>query len=293
MDQDIGVGHQPGNDPLPLRALQVYARSFGSRHNLHRYHVHRHASPPVPFRRFDPNDPRPQLCQEGTRHGASEEHGQVQHGNPLQRIVGQRHAAIGSLSLRPVEAAEHLLRVLARIRSWCCDATRGLGQRGQRPELAHPAHPGVLHILEVAVVDDLGMMHPLLNAQERLRRHIGGFLNEDVHPLFQRLLLEALQHDLPQGLSILLGEDRRLPEAGVFQHMTQSHGMELRNEVALHHVAHLDPLAILGAGRQVAQRRIASHPGVLHKPLRELHHHLPEDPVDVVVEGNRLEEAGF
>ena len=62
-----------------------------------------------------------------------------------------------------------------------------------------------------------------------------------------------------------------------------------------HHVAQLDPLAVLGAGGQIAGgiAPAGADVGVVRVLVRTVPHHLAVDPRDVVVGRDRLEHAGL
>ena len=295
VQQQIRPGRQLAHDLLAFLGLEVKTDALGSRHGP----VRREGQPlpsPVAARCLDADHPRAQFGHQRAAQRSVDHRRQVQQRYPIQRALGHRlPGAIGSTPVAATQPRQHFLGVLTQKRSRSRRAARRLFHAHHGTKLPGVAHCRDVDTLRVAVVHDLRMLQRPLRRVVGLGGHVAGLAQEYVHPLVQRLLLDLFQHDpFQRGHGILVQPGRRL-EPRVLVDEVHVQPVHHRPEQPLHHVAQLDPLAVLRARGQVA-RGIGppdAHPGVRRVFVGPVLHHLPVDPGHVVIGGHGLQHAGL
>ena len=221
---------------------------------------------------------------------------QVEERDSLQGLPGHWCTGTVGVGLNAVpKAGQDLVGVFAKCRDRALRAARCGAHVHHGAELAHGADTRNVQLPDVTVVQDLGMVEGLLRGQVRLGCGVALIAEEYGHPLVQGLLLDFLQHDPLQdrdGLRVKIGSVLELWVLVDKVHVQRVHH---RTEQPLHHVAQLDPMAVAGAGGQVAGGVAATgaDAGVGRVLVRAIPHHLAMDPRNVVVSRDRLQHAGL
>ena len=295
VQQQVGPGRQLAHDLLALRRLEVHADVLGTGHGA--VHRHRHAlAAPVASGRLDANYPRAQLGDQRAAQWPVDHRAQVQQGYSFQSMFRHRRLfAVGTTLNAAAQLRQRLRRVLAQRWSRPRRAARRPAHVNHGTKLPRRAHARHVRVLHVAVVHDLGMVQRPLGGVVRLGGNVAGLAEEYVHPLGQCLLLDLLQHDPFQRRDSLLTQEGSILEPGVLVDEVHVEPVHHGPEQPFHHVAQLNPLAVFGAGGQVACGigPADAHPGVWRVGIGQVLDHLAVHPRNVVVGGDGLEHAGL
>ena len=251
---------------------------------------------PVAAGSLNADYPGTQLGHQGAAEGAVDDSAKIEKRHALQRL--RRHWSLRSIGMgldAVPQAGQNLDGVLSQRRGMAFRFARGSAHVHHRAKLTREADCRNLQIADVAVVDDLGMVQGLLRGQVWLGGGVALPAEEYGHPFVQGLLLDFLQHYPLQdgdGLSVKEGSVLQL---GVFVDEVHVQRVHHGTEQPLYHVAQLDPLAVAGAGGQVASGVAApgADAGVGRVLARPVPHHLAVDPRNVVVSRDRLEHTGL
>ena len=298
MDNDIGLGCQSLENLLSLRSLQVDGKVLRARLGPVAAQAVEIAAHGVALQGLHVYHPYAKLVGEGAGEWAGYDGGEVQEGDALQGMRRQRcrrRRAVAVAGRRALQPGQHLIGVLTKVWRGALNRAGGVAHPDQYAQLLHLAHPGVVHLHHVPVVHHLGVIHPLLRRVEGLGGHVGGLVDEDVHPLVFGLLQAALDYHGPQLLALIGHQGRGLLEARVLQHIAQAHALDSGAEQPDNYVGHLYPFPVLGADGLIAHAGlpVGVRLGVVLEPVREIDHHLPYQPVADVEGGDSLHEAGL
>ena len=298
MDNDIGLGRQSLENLLALRGLQVDGEVLRARLRAVAAQAVEVAPHGVALQGLHVYHPHAKLVGEGARERAGYDGGEIQQGDALQRVSGQRRrrrCAVPVGYRRALQPAQHFLGVLTKVWRGALNRAGGVAHPDQYAQLLHLAHPGIVHLYHVPVVHHLGVIHPLLCGVEGLGGHVGGLVDEDVHPLVFGLLQAALDYHGPQLLALFGHQGRGLLEARVLEDVAQAHALDSGAEQPDNYVGHLYPFPVLGADGLIAHAGlpVGVRLGVVLEPVREVDHHLPYQPVADVESGDSLHEAGL
>ena len=293
--EHIGLCHQLLHDLLAFGGLQVQAQPLVPGHGPVGPQPVLGAPGVVPFGWLDSDDPGAHLGDQGAAQRSGDDGAQVDDGDPLEGmgrhgpLFRPLHALAGA-----VQGRHHLGRVLARRGSRPLDGRGHVSQMNEGPQLAGPPECRVLNVGDETAVDHLDVVHALAGGHQGLGGHVSRLVDEGVHPLCQGPLLYPLQDDLPEGVPVLIHQDRRCLEPGVLVYTVQVQGMYHGVEEAPDDVGELDPFPIPGPCRHVAGGRLPTpDPWVFRELLRVRDHHLPQEPLPQVVRGHGPHQRGL